>query len=281
MKLPIFQVDAFTDHLFGGNPAAVVLLDEWLADRLLQSIASENNLSETAFVVSRAERFDIRWFSPTVEVELCGHATLAAAHVLFEHGYVADSEVVFRYDGGLLSVEMKDDMLAMDFPALPAKRIEEDPQVTSALGSAPTQLHRSTNLLAVFDEQYQIEQLRPNFLAMSALATYAVIASAPGADCDFVSRFFAPSAGIPEDPVTGSAHCTLIPYWSQRLEKRVLHARQISARGGEIFCEDRGNRVTIAGRVRQYMTGEICIDLDGGFHRDRSMVSHARSLRSL
>ena len=281
MKLPIFQVDAFTEHLFGGNPAAVVLLDEWLADRLLQSIARENNVSETAFVISRGERFDIRWFSPTVEVELCGHATLATAHVLFNHGYVSDSRIVFRYDRGLLSVERKDDVLAMDFPALPAKRIEEDPQVTSALGSAPSQLHRSTNLLAVFDEQYQIEELRPNFLAMSALATYGVIASAPGTDCDFVSRFFAPSAGIPEDPVTGSAHCTLIPYWGQRLEKRVLHARHISARGGEIFCEERGNRVTIGGRAREYMTGEICLDLDGGIHRGRSMVSHAKGLRSL
>ena len=260
VKLPIFQVDAFTAKQFAGNPAAVVVLEEWLPDATLQSIAEENNVSETAFVAPRPGRFDLRWFSPAVEVQLCGHATLATAHVLFSHGYAPDSEVIFRYQGGQLSVARRGDLLAMDFPALPAERVEEDQRVEEGLRAKPSELHRATNLLAVFDKQRQIEKLCPDFTTLRSVDTFGVIATAPGQDCDFVSRFFAPGARIPEDPVTGSTHCTLIPYWSRRLGRRELHARQISARGGELFCEDRQERVTIAGRAHEYMRGEIHLD---------------------
>ncbi len=260
MKLPIYQVDAFASRLFAGNPAAVVILDDWLPDRILQAIASENNVSETAFVVPREEEFDLRWFSPTVEVELCGHATLATARVLFDHGLTRESVAVFRYGGGTLTVRSNEGLLEMDFPSLPASSIPDDPRVELGLGRRPHELLQSTNLLAIFEDQAAVEGLNPDFDVLAELESFGVIVSAPGEDCDFVSRFFTPKAGVPEDPVTGSAHCTLIPYWGQRLGKDTLHARQISARGGELFCENRGDRVTIAGHAREYLVGEIHID---------------------
>ena len=235
MKLPIFQVDAFASQQFAANPAAVVVLQEWLPDATLQSIAAENNLSETAFVIPRDGEMPLRWFSPTVEVELCGHATLATAHVLFRHGFAASPKLVFRYGGGNLTVTRDGDLLRMDCPALPAEPLREDPRVSEGLGKKPQHLMQSTNLLAVIDEQEQIEALNPDFSILGSLDTFGVIVTAPGRDCDIVSgRFFTPGAGVPEDPVTGSAHCALVPYWSQRLAKRKLHARQVSAqtRGG-------------------------------------------------
>lgn len=257
MKLPIYQVDAFTNRRFGGNPAAVVLLDRWLLDDTLQAIAQENNLSETAFVVPDGDAFGLRWFTPQVEVDLCGHATLASAHVLLSHGCARDATVVFRYQGGTLSVTCEGDLLAMDFPARPPEPVAPDPAVAQALGAEPTELHAARDLLAVFERQSDIVALRPDFAAVARLDWFAVIASAPGDDCDFVSRFFAPGAGIPEDPVTGSAHCTLVPFWAERLDKSRLHARQLSPRGGELFCERRGERVTIAGHAVEYLRGEI------------------------
>ncbi len=257
MRLPIFQLDAFTDRLFGGNPAAVVLLGDWLPDATLQAIALENNCSETAFVVPRGVEFDLRWFTPTIEVDLCGHATLASAHVLFHHGYASSDEVVFRYPGGTLAVAREGDLLAMDFPARPAVRIEPDGAAAAALRARPRELHRARDLLAVFDTPAEVEALEPDFSAIAKLDAFAVIATAPGGDCDFISRFFAPGAGVPEDPVTGSAHCTLVPYWSRRLGKAALHARQVSKRRGELFCEDRGERVKIAGRAVEYLRGDI------------------------
>lgn len=260
MTYPIYQVDAFTTSLFRGNPAAVVILEEWLPDEVLQSVAAENNLAETAFVIPGEAEFRLRWFSPKVEVQLCGHATLATAHVLFEHGFARGPEITFRYQGGTLGVTREGELLSMDFPSLPPEPRQVDGSISGALRATPTELHEAVNLLAVFDSQSEIEALSPDFEAIAALDTFAVIATAPGRECDFVSRFFAPGAGVPEDPVTGSAHCTLIPYWSRRLGKKRLHAWQISQRGGELFCEDRGERVGIAGRAREYMTGEIRVD---------------------
>ncbi len=259
MNLPIFQLDAFASRPFGGNPAAVVILPEWLPDDTLQSIAQENNLAETAFVIPGGEACDLRWFAPETEMDLCGHATLASAHVLFNHGYTASSSVVFRYQGGRLTVTREEDLLAMDFPARPPEQIECDAAAANALGASPCELHRSRDLMALFDCQAEVEALRPDFAAIAKLETFAVIATAPGEDCDFVSRFFAPGAGIPEDPATGSSHCTLIPYWCGRLGKSKLHALQLSERLGEFFCEHQGERVKIAGRVFEYLRGEICV----------------------
>ncbi len=259
MKLPIFQLDAFAGRQFGGNPAAVVILPKWLPDETLQAIAQENNLAETAFVVPSEKIFDLRWFTPEVEMDLCGHATLASAHVILHHGYATESKVVFRYQGGTLTVTREQDLLAMKFPARPPTEIGCDASVADALGAMPSELHRSRDLLAVFDSQDEVEKLRPDLAAVAKLDTFAVIASAPGQRCDFVSRFFAPGAGIPEDPATGSSHCTLIPYWSNRLGKGQLHALQLSRRGGEFFCENHGERVKIAGRVYEYLRGEIYV----------------------
>jgi PhzF family phenazine biosynthesis protein len=259
MKLPIFQVDAFAHRVFSGNPAAVVVMNEWLSDQVLQAIAQENNYSETAFVVPRGDFFDLRWFTPEIEMDLCGHATLASAHVIFRHGYTRDEEIVFRSKAGSLTVKCEGDLLAMNFPARAPRPIECDAAVSAALGAAPSELHESRDLLAVFDSQADVEALSPDFPAVAKLNTFAVIATAPGNSCDFVSRFFAPGAGVPEDPVTGSAHCTLVPYWSTRLGKSKLHALQVSARGGELYCEHLGERVVLAGRVVEYLRGEIYV----------------------
>ena len=259
MELPIFQVDAFTGRLFGGNPAAVVLLPQWLPDETLQAIAAENNLAETAFVVPLQGVFGLRWFTPKVEVDLCGHATLGSAHVLFNHGYAAPPEIVFRYQGGTLTVTQAGELLAMRFPARPPQRAQCDAAMVAALGATPREVHRACDLLAVFDTQQEVEDLRPDFQAMALLDTFAVMASAPGQDCDFVSRFFAPRAGIPEDPATGSSHCTLVPYWSARLSKTRLHALQLSRRRGELFCENQGQWVQIAGHAVEYLRGHISL----------------------
>lgn len=257
--LPIFQLDAFTSHRFRGNPAAVVVMSEWLPDEILQAIAREMNCSETAYVIPRADLFDLRWFTPAIEVDLCGHATLASAHVLFHHGYASRDDIVFRYQGGTLTVKRQGELLAMRFPARPPTAIECTSAVAQALGATPRELHRSRDLLAVFDDQADVESLEPDLQAVAALDTFAIIATAPGETCDFVSRFFAPRAGVPEDPVTGSAHCTLVPYWSQRLGKTSLHALQVSSRGGELFCEHQGEHVILAGRVVEFLRGEICV----------------------
>jgi PhzF family phenazine biosynthesis protein len=260
MKLPIYQVDAFTSRLFGGNPAAVVILEEWLPDRTLQDIAAENNLSETAFVVPRAEPFRLRWFTPRVEVDLCGHATLATAFVLFETGRVRGDVVRFETQSGALAVQRADGLLSMDFPARPASPVACTNEIRATLGAEPREVHLARDLMVVFDDERDVAALEPNLDGIAALDAFAVIVTAPGREADFVSRFFAPRAGVPEDPVTGSAHSTLIPYWSARLQKKKLRAFQLSKRGGEILCEDRGERVVIGGRAIEYMRGEIILD---------------------
>jgi PhzF family phenazine biosynthesis protein len=256
---PFVQVDAFTRESFGGNPAAVFLLPSPRDEGWMQRVAREMNQADTAFLVSHGDEFDLRWFTPMVEVELCGHATLASAHVLFGHGYVEGDTVAFdTRQAGRLTVTRDGDLLSLDFPSRPPAAIDFDrDRVADALGGKPAAILAARDLLVVFAKQSDVEALRPHFAKVRALDTFAVIATAPGDRSDFVSRFFAPKAGIDEDPVTGSAHCTLTPYWSRRLGKKKLHALQVSRRGGELFCEDRGERVAIAGRAIEYLRGEI------------------------
>ena len=258
MKLRLFQLDAFASRAFAGNPAAVVPLDRWLEDGTLQAIAAENNLSETAFFVGAKGDYHIRWMTPTDEIDLCGHATLASAWVVFHETEKGRTEVSFRSKGGPLRVSAEGDRLALDFPSRPPEAAEGAlDAVAAALGTRPSQLLASRDYLAVFDREEEVRGLKPDMARVAALDRMAVIASAPGRGCDFVSRFFAPAVGVPEDPVTGSAHCTLVPYWARRLGKTRLFARQVSLRGGELWCEDRGERVTIAGRCAKYLEGTI------------------------
>jgi len=256
MKLPIHQVDAFTSRLFGGNPAAVVLLDAWLPDAVMQNIALENNLSETAFVIPREGVSELRWFTPTMEVDLCGHATLAAGHVLFHHRYPSLNQIEFKSRSGILGVRRDGDMLSLDFPSLASKAVTV-PGVNAALGLEPRETRMSNSLLAVFENEDEIRAIRPVFDRIAALGAWMVIATAPGRDVDYVFRVFAPGAGIPEDPATGSAQCTLVPYWAERLEKLQFTSRQLSARVGEFQCELKGNRVSISGSAVEYLRGEI------------------------
>ena len=260
MKIPYYQIDAFTSSVFLGNPAGVCLLDEWLEDGILKSIAAENNLSETAFCVKNGDDYDLRWFTPTVEVDLCGHATLAAAFALFKDVIPSKDRISFHSKSGLLTVTRRDDLLVMDFPSRPAKLGPTPNHLIEALGAVPGEtLFSVRDCMAVFDSEEQVRQLQPEMQLLCKLDNTGIIITAPGTQSDFVSRFFAPREGIPEDPVTGSAHCTLVPYWAERLKKSTLHALQISKRGGELFCENQGDRVQIAGKAALYLQGTIII----------------------
>ena len=260
MKLKIFQVDAFTDRPFGGNPAAVVPLREWLPDETMQAIALENNLSETAFFVPRDEGdFDLRWFTPLIEVDLCGHATLATAWVLLNRlGHTGDS-ITFHTRSGSLTVSRDDGArLAMDFPAQPPKAAEIG-NVGEALGVEPEAVLAAPYAMAVMDSEATVRAILPDSARIAALEIPELIITAPGRECDFVSRFFAPACGIDEDPVTGSSHCILIPYWAERLGKSELFARQVSSRGGALWCALKDDRVSIAGHAAPYLEGSITI----------------------
>lgn len=257
MRIPYYHVDAFTSTRFHGNPAGVCLLESWPPDELLQSIAAENRHSETAFLVSRGEEYDLRWFTPAVEVNLCGHATLAAGHVLLAELGSAQGIARFQSRSGPLTLAREGELLVLDFPARAGEPCAVPEGLVRALGRAPVEVRRARSYLAVFATQADILAMAPDMPALGELDSKAVMVTAPGEDVDFVSRFFAPQLGIPEDPVTGSAHCTLVPYWSQRLGKRRLTARQLSARGGELWCEDAGERVRIGGRAVTYLRGEI------------------------
>jgi len=259
MKIPYYQVDVFTDRLFKGNPAGVCLLPSgWPAGELMQQIAFENNLSETAFVVRQGGAFEIRWFTPTVEVDLCGHATAAPAHVLFkETGLDGDLIEFATKSSGIVSVERKGDRLILDFPSRPPVTCETPTELEKTLGKKPADIWRSRDYLMVFDNEDDIRNMNPDFVRMLNWDCLGVIVTAPGKKVDFVSRFFAPKAGVNEDPVTGSSHSTLIPYWAKRLNKTDLHAMQLSARGGELFCQDAGDRVKIGGKAVTYSRGEI------------------------
>ncbi len=262
LQIPIYQIDAFTETLFGGNPAAVCPLERWLDDDVLQSIASENNLSETAFFVAEGAGFRLRWFTPSVEFDLCGHATLAAGYVILNHLMLLSREVAFETRSGTLNVRRNGKGLTMDFPALPPGEVfAPERAILEAMGLAPQlcmrirELHGSPYIFLVYETQSQVAGLKPTYSILHA----NVIATAPGDNVDFVSRFFAPMAGIDEDPVTGSAHCTLVPYWAERLGKSELTARQISKRGGDVSCKIEGDRVILGGKCAFYMEGRIYV----------------------
>lgn len=260
MKIPYFIVDAFTSRPFGGNPAGVCLLEKWLPAAVMQNIAAQNNLSETAFIVPRGPDFDLRWFTPALEIDLAGHPTLASAFVLFNEQKSSGDCIRFNSHSGELVVTRKGDVLEMDFPSRPAAPCAVPEALVRGLGKKPDAVFKARDYLAVFPTETEVRSLQPDFDGLRTLDALGIIATAPGSDCDFVSRFFAPAAGIAEDPVTGSAHCTLIPYWSQRLNKTKLFARQISKRGGELFCEQAGERVLIGGKAVLYLRGKIEIN---------------------
>lgn len=262
MSVPYYQIDTFTDRMFAGNPAGVCFLAEWLQDELMQSIAAENHLAETAFVIQRQSSFELRWFTPAMEVDLCGHATLAPAHVIFRHLGYRGEVIRFETKSGELTVTRKGELLELDFPSRPAVECVDPGLLEQALGIAPRYVGKSRDYLAVFDSERIVREITPDMDILMELDSLGVIVTAPGGDCDFVSRFFAPRAGVPEDPVTGSAHSTLIPYWANRLGKSQLYARQISARGGQLYCEDRDQRVGIAGRAETYSVGFLQIPTD-------------------
>jgi len=258
MTIPIYQIDAFTLGPFSGNPAAVCPLDAWLPDTTMQSIAAENNLAETAFIVAREGGYDLRWFTPTVEVDLCGHATLAAAYVVLNHLHPNLDSVSFETKSGTLVVTRDGDRLSMDFPARAPKPISVSEALTDALGQAPSEVHLSRDVLAVYDDEASVRALSPDQAKLLALDEgFGVIVTAQGDTVDFVSRFFVPKGGIAEDPVTGSAHCTLVPFWAERLGRSKMVAHQVSPRGGELQCEHRGDRVIMSGRCVLFLTGSI------------------------
>jgi predicted PhzF superfamily epimerase YddE/YHI9 len=259
MRLSLFHVDAFTSRVFAGNPAAIVPLESWPDTAVLQAIAAENNLSETAFFVGGDGRYEIRWLTPTTEVDLCGHATLASAFVILTRIEPGRNVVEFSSPSGLLRVTGDRDLFALDFPSRPARSADPMEALFAALRARPREVWAARDLMAVFETEDEVIALQPDMPLLSALDSFAVVVTAPGREVDFVSRFFAPRQGLPEDPVTGSAHCTLVPFWAKRLGRSKLHAKQVSARGGELFCEDRGERVSIAGRAVLYMEGTIQI----------------------
>lgn len=259
MKLPIYQVDAFAGKTFEGNPAAICPLKQWLDDDIMLSVAEENNLSETAFYVMTSRGFHIRWFTPTTEVDLCGHATLAAAHVIFnEFDYQGDS-ISFESRSGTLRVTKNDSLLVMDFPAQPATTCKLPAELEQAFSVKPVECLESEDYILVFNNEEEIKNAQPRLELLKNIKRRGVIITAESSSYDFVSRFFAPKCGIDEDPVTGSAYTQLAPYWKNRLGKHQFHARQLSKRGGEVYCESVGDRISIAGTAVKYLQGEITI----------------------
>lgn len=259
MKIPIYQVDAFSDQLFKGNPAAVCPLANWLPDELMQNIAQENNLAETAFIVPKGNGFEIRWFTPTVEVDLCGHATLASAYVVFHELGHADEQVNFHSPrSGPLTVTKSGGQLVLDFPCDTIEQITVEPIHSVGLSKAPLAVYQGkTDLLFVYETEADIRNLQPDFEALKIHLVRGIIVTAPGENIDFVSRFFGPACGVNEDPVTGSAHTTLAPYWSSILGKQTMTAMQLSQRTGSLTCSLKGDRVEIAGKSVLYLRGEI------------------------
>ena len=257
MEIPIYQVDAFAEEPFEGNPAAVCPLSDWLDDSLLRDIAAENNLSETAFFVEREGEYELRWFTPENEVDLCGHATLATAYVIFEELSYERDVLRFKTQSGELEVYREGNYFSMDFPSRPPEPSDRDESIIGGLGVEPASVFESRDYMAVYDSEEQIKAIDPDMNLLKKGAWTGIIATAEGKTVDFVSRFFAPGEGIPEDPVTGSAHCTLVPYWSERLGKKNLKARQVSSRGGQLVCQDLGDRVKIKGSAVLFMKGGV------------------------
>jgi len=259
MLLPIYQVDAFADHLFAGNPAAVCPIDAWLSDETMQAIARENNLSETAFFAPEGEQFRIRWFTPTSEVKLCGHATLASAFVYFTHMAPHADRLVLQSLSGPLAVTRQGDLLTLDFPAVSVAPVEAPHDAESTLGAPIVEAHAADDWLFLVASADAVRSLKPDMRELRGWDKRGVIVTAKGEDCDFVSRFFVPKLGVDEDPVTGSAHTKLAPYWGHRLGKTKLLARQLSSRGGTLHCEVVGDRVKIGGRAVPYLIGTITV----------------------
>ena len=257
MKIKQYQVDAFARRVVEGNPAAVCPLEAWLPDELMQAIAMENNLSETAFFVPEGDGYRLRWFTPLAEVDLCGHATLASAHVILNVLGEKKDRVDFETRSGKLTVTRDGDMLAMDFPAQPPKRVEIPETLVAGLGARPVEVLANIDYVAVFEDEATIRALTPDLGRLAELELRGVSVTAPGTDHDFVSRFFAPKVGVPEDPVTGSAHCKLVPYWAGRLGKDELTARQVSRRGGDVRCRLMGERVMLSGSAVTFMEATI------------------------
>lgn len=258
--LKIYQIDAFADKLFSGNPAAVCVLDNWLADELMQNIASENNLSETAFVLKKDNHYEIRWFTPNIEVDLCGHATLASAFTLFEYYEKEATEITFysHRSGELTVTKSANSLMTMNFPTDIFEAIPSNEVLNQAIGRTPLESFKGkTDIMLIYENEAAIARLQPDFNALATFDVRGIIVTAKGDDCDFVSRFFAPFCGINEDPVTGSAHTTLTPYWAKALNKNKMTAQQISKRGGHLVCEYLGKRVQISGKATLYMIGHI------------------------
>lgn len=262
MNLRLYQLDAFTDQLFGGNPAAVVPLQEWISDEWMQKIAQENNLAETAFYVPTEQGFHIRWFTPTVEVDLCGHATLATAYVIFFIEKYDGNEISFESRSGELKVFRKEEWITLDFPADRYQAAVAPPALQEGIKSVDEfeTFRGKSDYMLVLENEAQIKNLNPDIFILSTVPTRGIIMTAPGDEVDFVSRFFAPQSGVDEDSVTGSAHTTLIPYWAEKLGKKKMTARQLSARGGYLRCELAGDRTLISGQVKLYLTGEISVE---------------------
>lgn len=269
MKLTLYQVDAFTDHLFGGNPAAVIPLEKWIDDELMQKLAMENNLAETVFFVSSGDDFEIRWFTPALEINLCGHATLASAYVLFNILGYNKPMITFHSKSGPLYISRKDDVINLDFPSWrPEKVTEYSKDLLASLGNpAINGVYRHRDYLVELLDEEAVRKVQPDFTLMKKMGEKVIITAAHVSDTskvsdtyDFVSRFFAPIAGIDEDPVTGSAHSQLIPFWSNKLGKNKMKARQLSKRGGDLYCEQKGERVVMGGKCVFYMKGEVVID---------------------
>ena len=257
MKLNIYQIDAFAENIFEGNPAAICPLDEWLPDEVLQNIAQENNLSETAYFIKEGNDYHIRWFTPTVEVNLCGHATLASAYVIFEILGLKNDEILFQSRSGELRVARKGKMIELDFPKSEISQCGIPAEITQAFGKKPIEVWQSDDYIAVYENESDIVSISPDFAILGQLDCRGVIATSQGEEADFVSRFFAPRFGINEDAVTGSAHCELMPYWASKLGRNKLSAAQLSKRGGKLQCELAGERVLIAGKAVKYLEGAI------------------------
>ncbi len=257
MTIPIYQVDSFAEKLFEGNPAAVCPLENWLDDQILQSIAAENNLSETAFFVKENDYFHLRWFTPKTEVDLCGHATLASAFILFNILNFPYEEINFQTKSGLLKVYKKDELIILNFPSYNLEDAQSTKNLINAIGKEPIEIFKGSDYFLVYENEDDIISINPNFSELKKINSHGVIVTAKGNECDFVSRYFAPSVGIDEDPVTGSIHTVLIPYWSKRLNKNEMIANQLSKRKGKLYCKNLGNRVEIGGKAVLYLKGEI------------------------
>lgn len=256
MRIPIYKINTFTNEQFKGNLAAVCPLEKWIEDDLMQNIAAENNLSETAFFVKKDDEYDLRWFTPTGEIDLCGHATLASAHVIFTYLDEGTVNIKFNTKSGILEVFKEKNLLTMIFPSREGKKCEAPEALIEGLGKDIKEVYKSRDYMVVLETEEEILNLKPNMEQLKKLDSF-VIVTAKGREADFISRFFAPNAGIDEDPVTGSAHCTLVPYWKKVLNKNEFTALQLSQRGGKLYCADLGDAVKISGEVVVYLEGYI------------------------